>query len=95
MNYAEFYKNGYYITSNRNLASDSRTLIDANLFGNGATHTFFGEFINEGILVNLGEISILEIESYNTQINYDLFKDINGPIDIIDEVSVVNEVSIL
>lgn len=95
MNYAEFYKNGYYITSNRNNSSSSRTLTGLNLFETGMTHTFFGEFIVNDTLINLGEINILAIESFNTQINYNLFQNIIGPIDIIDEISVVNEVSIL
>ena len=91
---SEFYKKGFLITSNKNLTSDSKLLNSNIILDTGSTHTFFGELNNYGTIVIHGEAKVLPIESYNTKVDYNLFKNIVGPVEITDEMSIMNEVSI-
>jgi hypothetical protein len=91
---SEFYKKGFLIISNKNLTSDSKLLNSDTVLDTGKIHTFFGELNNYGTITILGEAKVLPIESYNTKVDYNLFKNIVGPIEITNEMSIMNEVSI-
>jgi hypothetical protein len=95
MIYSKFYRDGFLITSNKNLSSNSKILNSDITLDTGKIHTFFGELNNYETLTILGEVKVFPIESYDTKIDYDLFQDVFGPIEITNELSVVNEVSIL